>query len=170
MVHINIDRLTEGILIHTIHTCINRLWNVCKQIDYTHVHLRTAGMHSCHTLWSPMTLPMNDGRSESEDGWHQRASLHLCHSANPSLLSSIASLCFSPDTPSKPSSSLCVSRSLFPFPVCLLSSMRSIYFSLPLPLTLLCLVLILKYGNLVVYVFNFCCVTYSGGRSIQILK
>lgn len=156
MVHINVDRLTEGVLIHKIHMCINRLWNVCKQIDYTHIHLHTAGMHSCHTLWSSMMFSMNDGQSESEDGWHQRASLHLCHSANPARLSSITSLCLSPDTPSKPSSRS-VRQSPTLSPLRLPTFLHEIHlFDSPSPiLTLLCLVLIIKKGYLL-YVFNFC--------------
>lgn len=54
----NIDRLTGGILIHTAHdACINRLRSVCKQFDYTDVHLHTAGMRSWHTLRGPVMLP-----------------------------------------------------------------------------------------------------------------
>lgn len=79
MVSINIVGLTEGTLIQRAHVCTHRLTEACKQIDYADVP---------HT---PAVLPRNDGQSESSDGRHRSASLHLCHSANPSLLSSVTS-------------------------------------------------------------------------------
>lgn len=94
MVSINIVGLTEGTLIQRAHVCAHRLTEACKQTDYTDVP-RTPAMPS-----------KNDGQSESEDGRHRSASLHLCHSANPSLLSSITSLDLSPDAPPKASSPL----------------------------------------------------------------
>lgn len=141
MVHINIDRGN----INTYNTHVHKQTLKCMQTNWLHIHLCTAGMRSCHTLWSPMMLPMNDGRSESEDGWHQRASLHLCHSANPSLLSSITSLCLSPDTPSKPSS-----HSVRQSPTLSLLLLPTFLYEIhlfhcpPPSLTLLCLVLIFK--------------------------
>lgn len=79
--------------------CINRRWNYAnKLITHTYTCAQLAGTSATHC--SPVVLPMNDG--QSEDGWHQRASLHLCRSANPSLLSSITSLCLSPGSPPRP--------------------------------------------------------------------
>lgn len=105
MVSINIVGLTEGTLILRAHVCTHRLKEACKQIDYTDAP-RT-----------PTMRPKNDGQSESEDGRHWSASLHLCHSANPSLLSSITSLHLSPDAPSETLiPAPCVSRHSFPSP------------------------------------------------------
>lgn len=87
MVSINIVGLTEGTLIQRARVCTHRLMEACKQSDYTDVP-RT-----------PAMLPKNEG--QSEDGRHRSASLHLCHSANPSLLSCITSLHLSPDAPSE---------------------------------------------------------------------
>lgn len=43
MVHINADR--GNINMYNTHVFINRAWNVCKQIDYTHVYSRAAATH-----------------------------------------------------------------------------------------------------------------------------
>lgn len=124
MVSINIVGLTEGTLIQRAHVCTHRLTEACKQIDYTDVP-RT-----------PVMLPKNDGQSEMEDGRHQSASLHLCHSANPSLLSFITSLHLSPDAPSETLIPSVRQSPLFPFSACLLSSTRAISFFLPFLLLL----------------------------------
>lgn len=130
MVSINIVGLTEGTLIQRAHVCTHRLTEACKQIDYTDV--------PC----TPAMLPKNDGQSESEDGWHRSASLHLCHSANPSLSSHPLRHSTSRQTPPPKPSPCSVRQSpLFPFSACLLSSTRAISFFPPFPaFTPLCLV------------------------------
>lgn len=157
MAHVNIDRLTDGLLIHTVHMCINRLWNVCKQIDYTHIHLHTASMHSCHTLPEPRDAParwMMDGvRVRTYDTREHPfisvtqliplPSHPLRHSASRQT------------PPPNPHPAPCVSRLLFPLSVCLLSSLRFISFSSPSPYSPLFGSNLRKNGNLV-YVFNFC--------------
>lgn len=160
--------------------CVQRLWGVCKQFDHTGIHLHTAGMHSWQTLQSPLMFPMSDGRSESGDGWHQRASLHLCHSANPPLLSSITSPCLSPDTPSKPSSHSVrqsLTLSLLRLPTFLHGNHH--FLAAFHSLALRCLVSLKKNKKKWKFVlcFWFCfdilhrlsCVTWGGGRSAHIL-
>lgn len=125
MVSINIVGLTEGTLIQRAHVCTRKLTEACKQIDYTDV--------PC----TPAMLPKNDGQSESEDGRHRRASLHLCHSANPSLSSHPLRHSTSRQTPPPKPSPCSVRQSpLFPFSACLLSSTRAISFFLPFLLLL----------------------------------
>lgn len=71
------------------------------QTNYLHRHALAHSWHSASATCSALMPRVSDGRRECEDGRHKRASLHLCRSVNPSLLSPITSLHLSPTPPSK---------------------------------------------------------------------
>lgn len=128
MVHINIDRLTEGILTHTIHMCINRLWNVCKQIDYTYSCTQLACAAATHSGAPWCSQWMMDGVRVRTGDTREHPFISVTQliplSSHPLRHSASRQT-----PPPKPHPTLCVSRLLFPFSFCLFSSMRSISFT-----------------------------------------